>query len=285
MVILAIAAVAVLVAVGAAWAVFSSKANYDSVPYKFKARLFFWLGDIRRIGSFPWVTWSANCHEMTLRDTRDASATCRPGDIGLHKDNGFLSNVAIPGAFKHAWICVDDHMCVEAVSEGVLKRDDMVPLVSDYAIILRPKGVSEWEVREAVGRANAIVGHEYDANFDFDLKETDEALFGRRTIGRTVERAMNDAMNNRRLISHLTSGKYHFAFSCTEVASFCWYRSREKLGIFRSQHAGRQSIIADDFLRMAFDVVYASPSVTEEWAARNGLHEEGRFRISEYRKA
>jgi hypothetical protein len=254
----------------------SSKHNYDSFLYKVKSGLFFWLGDIRRVGSFPWVTWALNHHEMELRDVREASAVCRPGDIGLHKDNGFLSNLAIPGAFKHAWICVDDHMCVEAVSEGVLKRDDMTPLVSDFAVILRPKGVTEKEIQEAVVRANSIVGHPYDANFDFDFKETDEALFG--------TRAINDAMNNRSLIRNLTSGKFHAAFSCTEVASFCWYRAKEKLGIYKTQHSGREAIIADDFLRMNFDVVYASPSITEEWAIKYGLHEEGRCKISDYRK-
>jgi hypothetical protein len=245
----------------------SPEMKYHSTAYKLKAKIFFWLGDICRLGSFPWVTWVPKSHKMSFRDVREASFICRPGDIGLHKDDGFLSNLGIPGAFKHAWICVENHMCVEAISEGVIKRDDMAPLVSDYVVILRPRGVGKDSTTEAVARANALVGHPYDVNFKFDFKETEDALFGCRAK-RDIQKAVN-----------ISSGNYHVAFSCTETVGFCWYHEKKQLNIFRSMYAGREAIIADDFLRMSFNIVYASPSVTSEWALKQGISEEGRFKI------
>ena len=76
----------------------------------------------------------------------------------------------------------------------------------------------------------------------------------------------------------------HGAFSCTETAAFSWLKCREKLGIFRTKHAGREAIVADDFLRMRFEIVWASKSVTVKWAEQQGLHEEGRHKIAEYWK-
>jgi hypothetical protein len=252
--------------------IFSPELRYHSIIYKLKAKLVFSIGSIKRLQSFPYVTWGPHndvCG-VNLADARTASKLCRPGDVGLHKDMGFMSNLAIPGAFKHAWIVVEDDKCVEAVSEGVLKRDLLYPLITDYAVILRPIGLTKTQVGEAISRANAIVGSQYDANFRFDFEETE--------TGAPIERGVDAC----RYCSNIHSGGYHGAFSCTETVGFSYFPFRDKLNLFRTLHAGREAIVADDFLRMNFQVVWLSPSVTPEWAEGTGLHEAGRVKIKTF---
>jgi hypothetical protein len=54
------------------------------------------------------------------------------------------------------------------------------------------------------------------------------------------------------------------------------------LGIFRTVHAGREAVVADDFLSMNFEIAWVSPSVTVEWARAARLHEHGVEKIREY---
>jgi len=244
-------------------ALMSPELQYHTVWYKLKAKLFFWLGDIRRLDAFPFVTWASHEHKLDLKDVREACRKIRPGDIGIHRDSGYLSNLGIPGGFKHAWVCIDNNECVEAVSDGVVRRDNMYPLLTDYAIILRPLKVTKADIDKAVERAKTLEGCEYDANFNFDFEQTDAEL--------------------ERYTSNLKSGSFHGAFSCTETAAFCWYHRKKELGIFRSMQAGREAIVADDFLKMNFGIVWLSPTVTDEWAVKNGLHEEGRQKIKDFR--
>lgn len=243
-------------------ALMSPELRYHSCRYKLKAKLFFWLGDIRRLNSFPWVTWATHDHKIDFKDARHGSQVSRAGDVGLHRDEGYLSNLGIPGAFKHAWITVDNNDCVEAVSEGVVRRDELYPLISDYAILLRPIGINKEEINTAVSRANSLVGCEYDANFNFDFEKADEDM--------------------PKFTKNLNSGDFHHAFSCTETAAFAWYHCKKKLGIFRSTYAGREAIAADDFLKMNYGIIWMSPSVTVEWAAKMGMHEEGRQKIKDF---
>jgi hypothetical protein len=240
-------------------ALMSPELQYHSLGYRLKAKLFFFLGDIRRIEAFPWVTWATSSHKVCLADATRACSLSQGGFVGLHRDSGYLSNLGIPGAFKHAWIHVGDNSIVEAISEGVVKRHELYPLLTDYAVILRPVGVTGDQVAEAVRRANSIVGCEYDANFNFDLSGASD-----------------------KYSANLRSGDFHGAFSCTETVAFSWYHCRKILGIFRTVYAGREAIVADDYLRMNFEIVWASESVTVEWAEKAGLHEEGRLKIKEY---
>jgi hypothetical protein len=251
--------------------ILSPSLKYHSFLYKIKAALIFWFGDVRKLGSFPWVTWASKDHLISHRDARNGSEVSMPGDIGLHRDMGYLSNFGIPGAFKHAWVCVENNYCVEALSEGVIKRDEIAPLLSDYAVILRPNEVTQDDISETVARANALVGNEYDANFQFDF-EASNSMFKK-----DAERDFNIGA-----AENLKGGKIHMAFSCTEVAGFSWFHKARQLRIFRNIHAGRPAVIADDFFKMNFNVVWASQSVTPEWATSIGLHEEGVQKIKDY---
>lgn len=248
--------------------VMSPELQYHSFWYKTKAKLIFWAGDIRRINAFPWVTWATKDHGLSYREMREASDVCRAGDVGLHRDSGFLSNLAIPGGFKHAWVCVENQNIVEAISEGVVLRGNLAPLLTDYAVILRPMRWTKRDADEAVRRAMSVVGSDYDANFKFDFEEADASL--------------NPEEQERTFTRNLGSGKFHPAFSCTEVAGYAWYHCRKKLRIFRSKHAGRDAIIADDYLRMNFGIVWLSESVTPEWAESVGMLEEAVQKIRDY---
>lgn len=248
--------------------IMSPELKYHSLAYKIKAKITFWVGDIRRLDSFPYLTWAGHEHKLSYREMREASDICRAGDIGLHRDAGYASNLAIPGGFKHGWICVENGDIVEAVSEGVLKRGNLAPLISDYVVILRPMGINKQEINEAVRRAEGIVGCEYDANFNFD--------FGGQA------RVMPDTQE-KSFVQNLDSGNFHMAFSCTEVVGYSWYHCKDKLRIFRSKYAGRDAIIADDYLRMNFGIVWMSASVTPEWAKECGMPEEAVQKIKDFR--
>lgn len=243
--------------------VMSPHLQYHSTWYKIKAWIVFNLGHIRRLDFFPFFnSYGYDIHMMTLKDARNGVAASKPGDVGIHRDNGFLSNLAIPGGFKHAWVVVDGNDCVEAVAEGVLRRDVLTPTYSDYVIILRPLGVKRTETKRAVSRACGLIGCEYDANFRFDFEETDA--------------------NFPQYTRNLSCQRFHAAFSCTETAAFAWYHCREKLGIFRSYHAGREAVIADDFLRFNFGIVWMSKSVTVEWAEKQRMHPDAVAKIKGY---
>lgn len=265
--ILSVAAVAFIVF---CWAVMTSpELKYSSTRYKFKAKIVFWAGNVRLQDAIPYFSWSTHDPQMTHKlDLKEArTAKCRAGDIGLHRDSGYLSNVAIPGTFKHAWIHVGDREIVEAVSQGVLKRDELYPLLTDYAVILRPNGLSWQEIDEATTRAKSIVGCKYDANFKFDFEEASAGL---------------KDQESEKYCRNIKCEKYHAAFSCTETVGYAFFPFKKKLNLFRSMHAGREAIIADDYLKMNFDIVWLSPSVTVKWAEENGLHEQGRQKIADY---
>lgn len=234
--------------------------KYHSLPYKIKAAIVFWVGRLHYVGLPGLFSWVREYPGLKGCDIRDADTACQPGDIGLHREKLVASNWGIPGAFKHAWIMVENNQCVEAMQEGVLKRDRIDPLRTDFACILRPNGVTKEDINEAMERANSIVGCEYDANFNFDFGGEGEKAF---------------AMNIR-------SGDFHTAFSCTETVGYSWYHKRDLLRLFRTTYAGREAIIADDYLKMNLEIVYLSPNVTVEWAKKVGLHEEGRVKIAEY---
>jgi hypothetical protein len=223
--------------------------------------LVFWVGDIRSLGKFPWVTWAIRHHEVDFREIHEARLIAKPGDVGVHRDNGYLSNVAIPGFMKHAWIHVEDGKVVEAISEGVVKRDMYYPLYSDFSVILRPRSPHS---TGAVAKAESIVGENYDVDFSFD-----------------IEKEMAYYSSEWERESSAQKG-YDPAFSCTEVVAFSWWHSKGELQLKRRMRRGRNVILADDFFSGGFDIVWASESVTVESAQELGLPPTGIRMIAEY---
>ena len=257
----------------------------------------FFVGDIRRLHSFPWVTWSVHAHEIDYDEVLETLPLIEYGDVGIHRDNGYLSNLAIPGFMKHAWIHVSDGMqkphIIEAISEGVIKRNAIYPLFSDFTIILRPKNVSEKERKGACKKAQGVIGEKYDVHFDFNIEEElthfnkINNLDNKRTIkiqndlryytGTHKDEALNDMKEAQENLQ-----KFDGAFSCTELVSYAWWHKREELRLFRKQSRGKSVILADDFLNGAWEIIWASASVNIENAHKFGLHEEGLEMIRSY---
>jgi hypothetical protein len=234
-------------------------------------KLVFFFGDLRRLRVFPWLTWDVHQHMVGFDEMLDALPLIRPGDIGLHTDRGYFSNLVIPGFFKHAWIFTDfsPHLqIVEAVSEGVLHRNALVPMRSDYVIILRPKPVSPDEIRGAVKKARQIVGAKYDVHFKFDIEE--ELRYYQ---GRYPEEAADDLRTGQAWLQEFDHG-----FSCTEVVSYAWWHKREALRIQRVRRGLQEIILADGFLNPNWEIVWKSASVTPKAARSYGLaKDEFRF--------
>lgn len=237
----------------------------------------FLAGKIRKINHFPWVTWDVHQHRVKMDEIFEALPLIQYGDIGLHRDEGYLSNVAIPGCFKHTWIHTDHGIekpqVVEALAEGVTYRNAVYPMYSDYSIILRPKGVSYLDRRGACRKAKGIVGSRYDADFSFDIEK--EMMF-------------YDGEDQSGAIDHLGEAtnymrKFDHAFSCTEVCAYSWWHKREELGIYREMARGKNVILADTFLNNGWKVVWASESVTVDSVAKMGLSEEGVEMIRAFR--
>lgn len=122
----------------------------------------------------------------------------KPGDIILTFSDGYMSNIFLPGVFKHGIIYIgnrDDwtlndwtffnidsekkrmiephHDIIEAVSEGVVSND-LIHILDEKInrmVILRPKLEPE-EIQKVVKKAHEYLGNEYDFSFDFNDAST-----------------------------------------------------------------------------------------------------------------
>ena len=204
--------------------------------------LVFKIGDIRQKNTS--IAWNKVEPNIDLNACEEALSLMEPGDIILHRDFGFLSNLFIGGHYIHAGIYVGDKQAVEAIAKGVVKRHAFHILHSDSAIVLRPR-VSAQAKTDACGWARIIVGSPYDVQFNFNAEE------------------------ERTLI--LKGGRSEFC--CTEIPFFCYLRHTDRLGIRRKKsvgllvrlleliglHPGRDVVTADMYVQArGFDVVWQS---------------------------
>ncbi len=231
---------------------------------------------MKKLNCFPYVTWATKEHKVDYDEIIAALPLIKYGDIGIHRDAGYFSNIAIPGFMKHAWIHINDGLkkprIVEAVSEGVLSRSPIYPMFSDYTIIMTPKNCSDEERKGACKKAEKIVGQLYDHNFRFNIEEELEFYNGTESTA-----AKDDLYEYQSKIQ-----KYDHAFSCTEVVSYAWWHKREALRLYRHKQRGKEVILADDFLNHGWKIKWLSKSVTLDIAKKHGLHEEGLNMIEEY---
>ncbi len=245
--------------------------------------LVFRIGKTRWLGwkHFPFVvTWAAESRSIDLNEVLlEALPRAQAGDVLLHRDRGFLGNVAIGGAMVHAGLYVGGDQVVEAVAEGVLRRHAAHILFSDYAMIVRPvfdaPAARELAIREALGWAERIVGFPYDPLFRFGCRRQRELILheGRE---RAVQRKVR--------------------FCCTKVPYFCYFDRIEELGLKRRRattwlhralswvglHPGRTVVDADMYVHGRFELVWASRKTTPEWARRRRSRPEYVRKLEEY---
>jgi len=230
-----------------------------------KRSLIYLAGDIHRERCPFGFAWGKGDRSIDYPEMEKAVLSALPGYIGLHRNKGDLSNKAIPGFAKHAWLWTEDSkIIIEAVSEGVLKRHTFHALNADYAVILKPLVVQE-ALPEAVTRANQMVGCPYDDTFTFDL-EIEASLF------QDKETAL------------LNMKRFGLGVSCTEMVALCYVGHRRELGLYRTKMGKRQVILPDAYLSTHFEIVWASKETTPGNAQKLGLHEEGCSMLKEYWK-
>jgi len=246
----------------------------------------FAAGDLRRQPGFPWFTTSVREPKISLGEACEAVVTARYGDVGLHRDSDYFTNLTIPGAMKHAWIHTDDinsersytgGLIVEATSEGVLSKHALTPYHdSDYAVLLRPKGVTDEQRKGACVKANGIVGASYDTNFTFDIEN--ELHFYDVTSDQDLKEATKALSASEAALQ-----KWHHAFSCSEAVSYSWWHCRKELSLYRRKFMGKDVILPVDFIHHGFDIVWASESWSLDTAQRQGLNEEGLDMLNDFR--
>jgi len=229
-----------------------------------KKKIIFVAGDIRREHCLLGFAWGEYKRFIDYDEMVIAIERSYPGYIGLHRNRGDLSNVAIKGFMKHAWLIDKKNttQIIEAVSEGVVCRSPYYPLHTDYAVILKPL-ISERARYDAVDRAHLMIGCPYDDTFTFDLEIESDLFQDKKT-----------ALINMR--------KYGLGVSCTEMVALCYVGHRRELGLYRTKMRGRDVIMPDAYLSTHFKIVWASKYTTPDRAKSFGLHEEGCVMLQEY---
>jgi uncharacterized protein YycO len=92
---------------------------------------------------------------------------CRPGDVIVTRTEGELSDLVIPGYFKHAALVLDQDTVIEATGRGVHASDIVDFLMSkDEIALLRPLFATADESDLAAGFARMLVGRPYDYQLD-----------------------------------------------------------------------------------------------------------------------
>jgi len=222
----------------------------------------FFVGDIRREHCPLGFAWGKYEHLIDYDEAALAMRKAGVGYIGLHRNRGDLSNIAISGFMKHAWIHGNTDI-IEAVSEGVLIRNPLHAFMSDYAVILRPR-ISENARKEAWNRAGMMLGCPYDDQFKFDLEDEERIFHGEKEV----------ALANMK--------KFGLGVSCTELVALAYAGHRRELGLYRTKMGKRQVVLPDQYLSTHFEIVWASRHTTPETAAKLGLYEEGCAMLKEY---
>lgn len=236
----------------------------------------FLLGHLRTQPTVPWFSSSVRKPLISTEEAIDALSVARFGDVGLHRDTNYLSNLIIPGAMKHAWLHTHDvedttgrnkGYIVDATSVGVCSSHALTQFISDYAILLRPRGVTDKQRKGACLKAGNIVGASYDITFNFDIEH--ELKFYKAEDEEDKQEAVDSL-----LLSAESLKKYNYAFSCSEVVAYSWWHCRKELQISRRKWLGKDVILPIDFMHSGFEIVWCSESWTVDIARQQGLGEQ-----------
>jgi hypothetical protein len=242
----------------------------------------FWVGDTRWISSFPYFSWDREEPYVDLNEVDYAKTFLQKGDIILHREKKCWSNAAITGTMIHAGIYVGDMQVVEAISEGVVKRNAGHILHSDYAIILRPDFdnpvTQQTAINEAVDWANRIIDFPYDYLFQFN-SDKDQKRLKERGIIASISLSYKIFRITRALFN-IKSDKDAIKFCCTEIPHFCYYQFLDQLNIHRRKNVtlltrllsffrinvGTMVVDADMYVKGNFKIIWCSKKFTPEWA-------------------
>lgn len=237
----------------------------------FRALVFF-FGDLKlhRPSPSP-ITWAKHDHLVKFDEIDYVKRQIlEPGDIVIHRDNGYASNAFISGVGIHAGVYLGHFrgkpfQLIEAISEGVVIRSASYILHTDYFWVLRPKkGVlSGSNVLSCIKKACLLEGFKYDYLFNFNTEEQWKLI---------NEYGPEEAMNRGVRIC------------CTEVVALAFCDYLEELGIYPTRNdgiivrvlsllglvPGRYIYHADSYITApGLDLVYVSESVTRDFLNKN----------------
>jgi hypothetical protein len=184
--------------------------------YQVESAVSVWIGDTKYLPKNPTIT-----HERV----REMKTYLQPGDILLERENWFLSNLFLPGFWKHGILYtgsledlrrlglathpnVSPHLAeyartdahgfqkclIEAISDGVVMGSMEEATDADYICALRPRKTTK-QIAQAIAMAFQHLGRPYDFLFDFHTADKivcTELLYRsfREDIGFTLQRVM-----------------------------------------------------------------------------------------------
>lgn len=144
----------------------------SSFLFKLQKYIFRFIGDIKWAGwAHPfWITINATTFHLKGKHYRELEKLIRPGDILIRRFEGYLDRFLIPGYWNHAGIYIgkideQDHQVIHAISDGVVVDDLIDFMRTDHLIVLRSE---DWRSRDAIKRAKAAIGSDYDFAFNFN---------------------------------------------------------------------------------------------------------------------
>jgi len=149
------------------------------------------------------------------------------GMILVTNTRGELTSAIIPGFFSHVGELISVNDVIEATGAGVHKTDLIDFLLSrDYAVLLKPKWLSEYQMEKAARIAESMEGRGYDYTFSADSEQ----------------------------------------FYCSELAVYSYKQVDPNSPLELRNRMGQMTFIPEDFWRAAdkFDIVWMSKSFKEK---------------------
>lgn len=234
-----------------------------NLPFQFKIfrTLVFAIGDLKWTGRWPMpFGWQPAEPKINLNEIiLEVLPLLQPGDVILHRDEGFFSNLFIGGVMIHAGLYVGEGQLVEAISDGVVKRHAAHILHSDLACVLRPK-VSKADKAKAIAWSSKIIGFPYDYLFDFN------GQWGRDMIEQHGIGAREKGVR----------------FACTEVPYFCYIEKAPEMKVFRRKNVnmvtrllsiigmnpGDVVVDADMYFKSDMELVWCSSTMNPAYISR-----------------
>ena len=155
-----------------------------------RAIIFTQMGHIKAPGSSPLV--------FDGKDEDQLLSLLEPGDIILTYSEGYMSNIFLPGIFKHGivytgireewpqgdWAQIEisdaqetmiksNHNIIEAIAEGVVSgsMNTILDTKINRLAVFRPN-LTDDEKLNALNRVHSYLGNQYDFSFDFNDAET-----------------------------------------------------------------------------------------------------------------
>jgi len=125
----------------------------------------------------PITKWIGRTHvpysvkKMRAKDYREIVEVASPGMILLSKIDGQMTNLFIPGEYKHGAVYRDEFTVVEAISKGVVQTDiiDFL-LTKDKVCLLEPMFADRDQMEQVADWCDLQLGFPYDYKFGGDVK-------------------------------------------------------------------------------------------------------------------